>query len=89
MTVDSIKTRLAGNKAVAIQMPIGAEDTFEGIVDLVEMKAYKFEGKMGENVLDRDFPEELRSEAEALQLELMEKAAEQDEVLMEKYIDTV
>jgi elongation factor G len=44
MTIDSIKKRLAGNKVVAIQYPIGAAETFEGIVDIVEMKAYHFEG---------------------------------------------
>jgi len=44
MTMDSIKKRLAGNKVVAIQLPIGAESTFSGIVDLIDLKAYKFEG---------------------------------------------
>ena len=88
MTLDSIKTRLAGNKSVAIQLPIGAESEFEGIVDLVEMKAYKFEGKMGVDVVERDFPEDLRAEAEAMRLELIEKAAEQDETLMDAYLES-
>jgi elongation factor G len=43
MTIESIKKRLAGNKVVAIQYPIGAAETFEGIVDIIEMKAYNFE----------------------------------------------
>jgi elongation factor G len=44
MSIDTIKKRLAGNKVVAIQYPIGAAETFEGIIDIIEMKAYHFEG---------------------------------------------
>ncbi len=85
MSVDSIKKRLAGNKVVAIQYPIGAAETFEGIVDIIEMKAYHFEGDSGENVTEIDIPADIKDKVDALRLELIEKVAEQDEALMEKY----
>ncbi|NUJ97453.1 elongation factor G [Candidatus Gracilibacteria bacterium] len=87
MTIESIKKRLAGNKVVAIQLPIGAEDTFSGIVDLVEMKAYKFEGKGGETIIEIEIPSALKEKVETYRLELMEKVAEQDEGLMNTYFE--
>lgn len=87
MTIESIKKRLAGNKVVAIQLPIGAEDTFSWIVDLVEMKAYKFEGKWGETIIEIEIPTDLKDKAETYRLELMEKVAEQDEGLMNTYFE--
>lgn len=87
MTYDSIKKRLAGNKVIAIQFPIGEEADFSGIVDLVKMKAYKFEGKMGEKVVEFDIPEEYVSKAQSMRNELVERAAEQDEALMEKFFE--
>lgn len=87
MTYDSIKKRLAGNKVIAIQFPIGEEGDFSAIVDLVKMKAYKFEGKMGETVIEFDIPENLMEKAKTMRAELIEKAAEQDEALMEKYFE--
>ncbi len=85
MSVDSIKKRLAGNKVVAIQYPIGAAETFSGIVDIIEMKAYHFEGDSGEKITEIDIPADIKDKVEALRLELIEKVAEQDEALMEKY----
>lgn len=85
MSVDTIKKRLAGNKVVAIQYPIGAADTFEGIVDIIEMKAYHFEGDSGEKVTEIEIPADIKDKVEALRLELIEKVAEQDEALMDKY----
>ena len=85
MSLESIKKRLAGNKVVAIQYPIGAAETFEGIIDIVEMKAFHFEGDSGENITEIEIPADLRDKVEALRLELIEKVAEQDESLMEKY----
>ncbi|MDD5212967.1 MAG: elongation factor G [Candidatus Gracilibacteria bacterium] len=85
MTMDSIKKRLAGNKVVAIQLPIGAESTFVGIVDLITQKAYHFEGNSGEKVTECPIPEDMKDDVEAYRMELMEKVAEQDEALMEKY----
>ncbi len=87
MSVDTIKKRLAGNKVVAIQYPIGASETFEGIVDIIEMKAYHFEGDSWEKVTEIDIPADIKDKCEALRLELMEKVAEQDEALMEKYFE--
>ncbi len=87
MSVDTIKKRLAGNKVVAIQYPIGAADTFEGIVDIIEMQAYHFEGDSGENVTKIDIPSDIKDKCEALRLELMEKVAEQDDTLMDKYFE--
>ena len=87
MTMDSIKKRLAWNKVVAIQYPIGAAETFEGIVDLVELKAYHFDGDSGEKITEIDIPADLKDKCEAYRLELMEKVAEFDDDLMEKYFE--
>jgi len=88
MTIDSIKKRLAGNKVVAIQLPIGSESDFIGVVDLVQMKAFTFEGAHGENIVEIDIPADLKEKAESMRFELVEKAAEQDDALMEKYLET-
>ena len=87
MSIDSIKKRLAWNKVVAIQYPIGQADTFEGIVDIIEMKAYHFEGSSGENVTEIEIPANVKDKVEALRLELVEKVAEQDEALMDTYFE--
>ena len=87
MSVDSIKKRLAGNKVVAIQYPIWQAETFEGIVDIIEMKAYHFEGNSGENITEIDIPSDIKDKVEALRLELVEKVAEQDEALMDTYFE--
>ncbi len=87
MTLDSIKTRLAGNKVVAIQLPIGEEGDFSGIIDLIKMKAYKFEGKMGEQVIEFEIPESHKAEAEKFREQVIEKAAEQTEELMNAYLE--
>ncbi len=88
MTYDSIKSRLAGNKVIAIQLPIGEESEFQGVIDLVEKKAYGFEGKMGEQVIDMEIPASMMDQVEAARVELVEKAAEQDEELMNIYLET-
>ncbi len=85
MTIDSIKKRLAWNKVVAIQLPIGTESEFMWIIDLVELKAYTFEGANGEIIKEIAIPADLQDQAEAMRLELMEKVAEQDDTLMDKY----
>jgi len=87
MTIDSIKKRLAWNKVVAIQYPIGAAETFEGIVDIIEMKAYHFEGDSGENITEIEIPADIKDKCEAYRLELMEKVAEMDDELMNKYFE--
>lgn len=85
MTLDSIRKRLAWNKVVAIQLPIWAESTFSWIIDLVELKAYKFEWAHWEKTVEIPMPADLKDKAEEMRLELMEKVAEQDDALMEKY----
>jgi elongation factor G len=88
MTYDSIKKRLAGNKVIAVQLPIGEESDFAGIVDLVEIKAYKFEGKMGENVVEIPVPESMKAAIDKARAELIEKAAEQSDELMNVYLES-
>ncbi len=85
MTVDSIKRKLAGNKVVPIQLPLGLENDFYGVIDLVQMKAFTFEGEHGEKIVEIEIPADMKDKAESYRLELMEKVAEQDDALMEKY----
>ena len=82
--VDMIKDRLGAN-AVPVQIPIGAEDTFKGIIDLMEMKAYIFTGDKGENIEVTDIPAELLEKAEEMRSSMIESIVESDEVLMEKF----
>ena len=86
MSLDSIKSRLSP-KAVAIQLPIGAEDNLEGVIDLLEMKAYKFNGKFGEQIEEIDIPGDLKEKAEKLRSDMVERAVECDEETMEKYLN--
>jgi elongation factor G len=88
MTIDSIKKRLCGNKVFALQLPIGSESSFSGIVDLVENKAYKFEGKMGETIIEIPVPADMVDKVATYRAELMEKAAEQDDELMNAFFET-
>ncbi|GAB4589259.1 elongation factor G [Nocardia sp. IFM 10818] len=85
-TVQTIKDRL-GAKPLVIQLPIGAEDTFEGIVDLVEnnAKVWRGETKLGESYEVIEIPEELKDQAEIYRQELLETVAESDEALLEKF----
>jgi len=87
MAIDSIKKRLAWNKVVAIQLPIWSESEFSWIIDLVQFKAFKFEWAHGENIVEIDIPSDLKEQAEAMRLELIEKVAEQDDDLMNKYFE--
>ena len=83
---NSIKERLGANP-IAVQYPIGKADTFEGIIDLIKMKAYYFDAsELGAKVEERDIPAELQDTAEMWRHELIEKAAECDDNLMEKYL---
>ena len=85
MSMESIKERLT-DKAIPYVIPIGAEETFVGVIHLLDMKAYKFEGNMGEDVKVEEIPAELKEKASKLRDELIEKAAEQDDALLEKYL---
>ncbi|WP_243388389.1 elongation factor G [Bacillus kexueae] len=85
-SVKTLHERLEAN-AHAIQLPIGAEDQFEGIIDLVEMKAYFYEDDLGTRADAREIPEEYKEQAEELRSSLIEAVAELDEELMMKYLD--
>ncbi len=85
-SVGTIKDRL-GVKAAAIQWPIGAEDAFDGIIDLVEMKAYHYDGGHDEQPELIDIPEELKEKAEEKRAELIEELADFDEDLMMAYLE--
>lgn len=86
MSLESIQQRLS-KKAFAIQLPIGAESTFSGLVDLIERKAYKFEGDHGINITEISIPEDIKEKAEKYRAQLVEKIAEADEVTMTKYLN--
>lgn len=73
--------------AVRMQIPIGLEDKFEGVVDLLKMKAYYFEGSMGDNITEKEIPEGLKADAEKYHGELIEKIVEQDDNMMSEYLD--
>lgn len=82
----SIQDRLS-KKAVRLQLPIGAEDSLSGVVDLLEQKAYKFEGNMGMDVVPIDIPESMQADAKKYRDELIERIVEHDEALMESYFE--
>jgi len=82
----SILDRLS-SKAVRLQIPIGAEGDFNGVVDLLSMKAYKFEGDMGKEVIAYDIPAELVEDAKKYRAELVERIVENDEKLMNDYLE--
>ena len=82
----SILDRLSKN-AVRLQIPIGEEDAHEGVVDLLTMKAYHFEGSMGMEVVEGEIPENLKADAEQYRGELIEKIVEQDEDVMNAYLE--
>jgi elongation factor G len=73
--------------AVPFQIPIGTEGEHAGVIDLMRMKAYYFEGSMGEKIIEKDIPQELVEEAKKWRLNMVEKIAEQDDSLMQKYLD--
>ena len=85
-TLKSIKDRLGVN-AKPIEWPIGAADEFDGIIDLVSMKAYHYDGKPEEEPTEIEIPEELKAVAEEKRNDLIEAVAEFDETVMEKYLE--
>jgi len=76
-------------KAVRMQIPIGLEDKFEGVIDLLKMKAYYFEGDMGNKVIEKEIPEEYKKEAEGLHSELVERIVETDDTIMSQYLEGI
>ena len=82
----SIHDRLTPN-AVTLQIPIGSEESFLGVVDLIEKKAFKFEGDFGERIVEIPIPEELKSEIDDRRSRLIEKIVENDDKLMSDYLE--
>ncbi len=81
----SIKERLTKN-AMPVQLPIGIESTFSGLIDLLELKAFEFEGEHGERIVEIPIPENMKSEAETSRHNLVEAIADSDDSLMTKYL---
>jgi len=84
--VKMLRTRLGAN-AVPIQLPIGKEDTFKGIIDLVEMKAYVYYDEMGKDIREEEIPADMKAEAEKYRSELLDHIVEFDDELMMKYLE--
>ncbi len=86
MCMDSIKTRL-NTSAVAVQLPIGAEDTMKGVVDLLTQKAYIFNGGHGEDISEVEIPEDMKANVAKYRNEMIERAVECDDTLTDKYLN--
>lgn len=86
MSVNSVAEKLT-KKGVAVQIPIGIEGDFNAVIDLVEMKAYKFEGSNGEKVEEFDIPQDYLEDAKKYRSILVERVAESDDALIEKYLN--
>ncbi len=84
--VEQIKTRL-GKNAICIQLPIGKEDEFKGIIDLFEMKAYIYNDDKGDDISIVDIPDDMKDDAELYRTELVEKICELDDDLMMMYLE--
>ena len=85
-SLGTIKSRLGVN-AKPIEWPIGAESDFNGVIDLVTMKAYQYDGKQEEDAKEIEIPADLKDEAEARRADLIETVAEYDDEVMEKYLE--
>ncbi|MFQ6793422.1 MAG: elongation factor G [Thomasclavelia sp.] len=86
MSLESLEKRL-GVHGVALQLPIGAEDTFEGVIDLIKMKAVYFEGAKGEKVVYKDIPEEYVAQAQEYREKMVDSAATYDDDLLMKVLE--
>ena len=84
--VDQIRTRL-GKNAIVLQLPIGKEDDFKGIIDLFEMKAYLYNDDKGDDISVTDIPDDMKDDAELYHTELVEKICELDDDLMMQYLE--
>lgn len=84
--IASMRDRLQAN-AVAIQLPIGAENHFDGIIDIVAQRAHIFHDDLGQNIEETDIPAEFQAQVDELRAELIEKVAELDEELTMKYLE--
>ena len=84
--IDQVKDRLGANP-VPIQLPIGAEDNFQGIVDLIKMRAFIHKDDLGKEIEETEIPADLQAKAEEYRAKMVESAAEQDDELMMKYLE--
>ena len=84
--IQMMKDRLKAN-AIAVQLPIGKEDTFRGVIDLMRMRAEIYHDELGENITDEEIPADMKDEAEEARTEMVEAICELDEDLMEKYLE--
>lgn len=85
MSLDSVEKRLS-DKAVPIQLPIGKADTFEGIIDLITMKAYHFEGEKGVDVIEGEIPADMKAQAEEWREKMIDAISMFDDELAEKFL---
>ncbi len=86
MSIGTILEKLSPN-AIAVQLPIGSEDKLSGVIDLLTMKALRFEGELGEIVKTEEIPQELKAKAQEWREKLIEKIASEDNVLIEKFLE--
>ncbi len=86
LCVEQLKNRLKAN-AVPVQLPIGAEENFKGVVDLIKMRAFVHKDDLGKEIEECDIPEDLKAQAEEVRANMIEAVAEQDDELMMKYLD--
>ncbi|MDE7327097.1 MAG: elongation factor G [Lachnospiraceae bacterium] len=84
--IDMIKTRL-GKNPVALQLPIGKEDTFKGIIDLFEMQAYYYLDDKGDQIEIKEIPDDMKDDAETYRADMIEKICETDDELLEVYLE--
>jgi len=86
LCIDQLRNRLKAN-AIPIELPVGAEENFQGIIDLIKMRAFIHKDDLGKEIEECDVPEELKAQAEEYRAKLVEAAAEQDDELMMKYLE--
>ncbi|MDP2637097.1 MAG: elongation factor G [bacterium] len=84
--LDSIWTKLTPN-AVAVQIPVGEEDNFQGLIDLVTMKSYSFEGDFGHDIVEKEIPEEFLEAAKTWREKMIERIAAEDETLLAQFVE--
>ena len=84
--VDQIRTRLKKNP-ICVQIPIGKEDTFKGLIDLFEMKSYIYNDEKGEDVTVGDIPDDMKAKAQEFHDKMVEQICELDDALTEKFLE--
>ncbi len=85
-SLESIYKKLSKN-AIALQIPIGAESKFEGVIDLIDQKALYFEGELGHDVVEKEIPQDQKEKAAEYREKMLEKIAAEDEVLLDKFLE--